>query len=174
MAVVDGYVPATALTFHRGHQTLTVPDLHGLGVKTQIDFFADQPRAHRVGVVRRADGRKMSHPHALAAEVLDPHRRKLFHSPSIVANIGPPLVACREDLAQERLVGRTIRKVARPADEQSLLHCKLEAVMSLFDRSVLVCPSRRVAIRFYAVMGHRTEVAFVERPASVAQVVRRG
>ncbi len=45
-------------------------------------------------------------------------------------------------------------------------------MVRLLDRSVLVRSPWRVPIRFHPVMRHRSEVALVERPASLFQIVR--
>src|SRR5258708_34865405 len=98
MPVVDGHVPPAPLPFHRGHMTLAMPDLDRLGIEPQIDLFADQPRADRVGVLGGTNGREAPHLHPFATEVLDPHRRVLLQPPPFPPPHRTPLVSSTEQL----------------------------------------------------------------------------
>src|ERR1700674_5887348 len=113
--------PRPRCRFHRGHQTLAMPDLDRLSMEAQINLFADQPRTDRVGVLGGPDGREPRYLHALPAEVLDPHRRELLHPAKVLAEQVPPLVPSSEDLPQERFVAGTICELARSTNEQRLL-----------------------------------------------------
>src|SRR5258708_20694550 len=118
MPVVDGHVPPAPLPFHRGHMTLAMPDLDRLGIEPQIDLFADQPRADRVGVLGGTNGREAPHLHPFATEVLDPHRRGRLHSPQILAEQGDPPFPPRANLAQEtRLPTPNARRPSSPAPD---------------------------------------------------------
>src|SRR5438270_12509293 len=45
--IVDGYVAVAALPLNGGHQLFSVPDLNRLGMQSQLDLLADQPRVDR-------------------------------------------------------------------------------------------------------------------------------
>jgi len=172
MTIVDGGATATPQTLHLRHPLAGVVHLDALRIEPEVHPLADQPRCHRVDVLRRPQRRKHADPHSLPPEIVQARERQIVHPLQLLAQFASPApIAAGQNHAQKRLVLGPRRKLTAPAQQQSLLDGPFEAVVRLLDIAILVATARCVAIGRHLVMRQRSKVTVVENAAPIAQFV---
>jgi hypothetical protein len=127
----------------RLQQLLAVPHLDPLRVQPRFHALADQPAAHRIGVVLDADDAPRGHRrlHALATHQRRRRQRlqcrPFFRQPRL-----PTAIALAGYLLQELLVVRSAGKIPAATQQQRLVHGVLEVGVRRLGVAVLVRLSR--------------------------------
>jgi hypothetical protein len=157
--VVDAMLVLAAQPLHTLHQLPGVADLDQVHADARLDHFAPQPRRHRVGVVLDADGAAPADAHPLALERLQAPRRQRPHLSHLLGHLGGPRqVPCRGQAAQPLFILLTAGEVAAAAQQQGLLHRRLEMPMRRLRIAVLMRAGRIGRFRLLTVMRHQRPI----------------
>ena len=153
--VVDVVLVLAAQPLQPQHHLLRVPHLDLVHADPRLDFLADQPRRHRVGVVLDADGAQAADPDAQPLQRLQPRRRQPPHARQLGDRPRRPAdVAGRHQFAQPLLVGSPAGEVPAAPQAQRLVHGLLEVPVRRLGVPVLVAARRVGRLRRHAVMRH--------------------
>jgi hypothetical protein len=82
-----------------------MPDFDLVQAKARFDFFALQPRGHRIGVVVDANDAATPHPYPLTLQALQSPRRQRSQLRHLDDDFGcPPGIALLHHVPHERLI----------------------------------------------------------------------
>ena len=143
---------------------LGIPHLDPFGVQPRLDPLADEPARHRVGGPLDVDRAATVDTHLPPlARLQAPHRQRPQLGPFLGQTLRPRGIELREELTQERLVGRAAVDVPAAPQQQRLFQSPLELAVALLDIAVLVALARLDGLRLQAVMPPQRLVALLER-----------
>ncbi len=175
MSIVNGvFVPADQAR-PRLHMMIRVPDLDAIGIQPGFDPFADEPARHRISVamnVNQTAGVDLAGHLQTTVEPLIgqcPERRRLFGQA-----VAPAGVAGLHHLLQEHHILVAAGEVAAAAQEQRLIHGRLEMPVRRFTVAVLVRLSDVDALTIHAVVREQVAIARLKLTRHRQIIHRRG
>jgi hypothetical protein len=170
VTVVDAVFVLATQPFHPLHQLLCVPHLDLRHADPHLDFFATQPRRHRVGILLDLDRTHATDPHARAFQRLQACRRQRPQAGQLDGHFGDSTGVARRHLrAQPVLVRHAADKVPAATQQQCLLDRLLEVPVRRLHVAVFIAAVWVGRLRDQPVVRHERLVIRGEllRPAVV-------